>query len=117
MYVYAGQNDHILYVVCPYNTSRLIDTGDVASYTAMDSLGGTEFIDVINIGPDNTHTDWGSNDIPNEGTLTLNKVFVIYQLTTRGEFVLDDLYISKFSLQYSESDSGNYTQYPMVIII
>ena len=105
--------------MCPYNVSRLIDTSDVASYTALDSLSNTEFDDLINVAPDNTHTDWGSTKIPNEGNLTLNELFVIYQLTTRGEYLYGGLnvYISKFSLRYSKSDGDEYIQYPMVSII
>lgn len=106
--------------MCPHNVSRLIDTGDVASYSALNSVADiyiTEFIDLINVAPDNTHSDWGSDVIPNEGNLTFNEVFVIYQLTTRGEYYnfYNTSYISKFSLQYSESDNGDYMLHPMVI--
>lgn len=103
--------------MCPYNVSRLIDTSDVASYIALDSLSGREFDNVVNIAPDGAFMPWGSNEIPNEGNLTLNQVFVIYQLTTKGIVITTDRYISKFSLRYSESDNGDYMLYPMVIIV
>ena len=94
-------------LVCPYNQLRFISDNDVASYSVMDSLIGYDFIDIITVVPD-LNREWAALEVPNEE-------FVIYQLTTRGTALSGDRYVSKFSLEYSAKDNGQYILYPMVM--
>lgn len=109
--------------VCPANATRVINTTDLLNAATTDPTNDDGvFENLLNTLPYwdiSLRREWGSTDLPNQGNLTFNNVFVVTQFTTRGlVYRLNNAvtmrYVSKFMLTYSGEESGNFTTYPEV---
>ena len=110
------------YTVCPVNATRVISTTDLLSAVTDLTNDDGIFENILNTVPYwdlPLRREWGSRDLPNQGNLTFNNIFVITQFTTRGlVYFLGNAptmrYVSKFMFTYSEEDNGNFTTHPEV---
>lgn len=94
---------------CQPEAVQLITPSDVVDSSL---LHGSDFEDILTVAEQSLL--WGDNDIPNEGNLTFQQPFLLLAMTSMGDHISDDRYISNFSLQYSDSLNGSFHTYPRV---
>ena len=116
---------HVLTIhnlVCPGNATRLISSDDLLS-AETDTTDYGAFNNIITTLPFQQWIYWGSTgaDLPSQGNMTFNDVFVITQFVTSGALVPKSRnaatvhYVSEFSFIYSNSiNATNYKVYPKV---
>ena len=96
---------------CQPEAVQLITPNDVVASSV---LHGSDFEDILTVTEQNSALLWGDNDIPNEGNLTFQQPFLLLAMTSMGDHITDDRFISNFSLQYSDSLNGSFHAYPQV---
>lgn len=96
---------------CQPEAVQLITPSDVVDSSL---LHGSEFEDILTVTEQNSVLLWGDNDIPNEGNLTFQQPFLLLAMTSMGDRITDNRFISNFSLQYSDSLNGSFHTYPRV---
>lgn len=96
---------------CQPEAVQLITPSDVVDSSL---LYGSEFEDILTVTEQNSVLLWGDNDIPNEGNLTFQQPFLLLAMTSMGDRITDNRFISNFSLQYSDSLNGSFHTYPRV---
>ena len=80
--------------------------------------GSDDFSSLLSLSPLIGEKYFISSDIPNTGNLTFSQAFLLVGFTTVGNSIsgYGDLYVSDFSLQYSDSLDNPYQTYSQVRI-
>ena len=103
---------------CPSNKIRLISTDNDVEELFADSPGLNGFDRVATASTVFNEDYFIDSTVPNTGNLTFSERVVLIGITSAGiHFDGFDRYVTSFTFQYSNSLTGPYDTYPLVMLL